>query len=971
MKTSEDYYVEALAIDKGREKARLLEKAAELAEIEGLEEKAFEYRYEFISALHNRRENIKTFTAFSWLLNKYDKNPEKYQSWGDTLIWYYKWILDAAEGISAFPLDKIKMLLDDYIKRLRKRGFSDYSAHLYSMAYYDMIGEDKKAEEEYQLTLKSPRDSHCDCIACVPLKFNSHLSGKKRYKEAWEKFLPIINGDKVCDHVPSLAWPEIALAALNAGIKNHREYYQKAWSQSLSNIEVLGYRSDMLQYIYTENLVADFRKFMLSEFNRCANTEHPDQKVSFILTVEIALTKFKKIWDKIEFCEGLEMNGNCYSSWQELYEDICREFVIVSTPFDERNKKPLNKLNRENMLKEALADKSPFIFELSEEAKGEVLSKAAPLAQPNEETFEEFCERYFSEIDEIENWQKATKKLNNKSADSLYKLIKDKGMFNEKSYAALTILRSNFSNTIFYPLSIWIFLFGEEWSTFGAKLSQKYRDQPESLKELIPDLITWPDAISEYTVKNFLKKCKKSDVNLGLLQQAQIWDKRDKNPDEIIKNLDLIKLKQLSKPEDKFEFAFLVKNYKSLEEAEILWNKIAKQVSGKWMASAYLQWGYSLSQLQEWEKAVEKLKTYLENCKKPAPYTFVELSWCLRQQGNDEEALIYANKAAKLLPYDLDAQMEAGLSNYALEKYKKSIKHFSKAHEIDKDNSWVSERYGLALRFSKQYKEAVKIFNRSLKSSKEKGNTDTAGVRFSIAMCRFAMGKSPAAEKTLISLIKENSEYTKISLEELRYYYLENGQSRKWDNLIQKLYLEHSKIEPVIYYYALFQYSKNNKKEAAKLLQKVKDYDEEYYYSLIRVYFTLENYKKICKELQNYEGYHYGIISLHLDSLTLINDLKNCRKVTERIKSIWPDNIWIMQRDCSLLLIEGKAQEAHEVIKKAIKIEPQPELYLTKLEVLISLKQKRGIKAILNFLKESERDDLVEDALALLDDQKE
>ena len=775
MKNSEDYYMESLVVSKGMEKARLLEKAAELAEQELLPHKAFEYRYDAISALMDNDSNVKTISLFSALLNELDSNKEEFAHWEDDLLWVYKWVLPAVDELPSIPQKKKDALLADYAKRVRANGYTDYSINLYSMLNSVHKGEYEEAEVFYNKVINGKRDSHSDCAACIPGNLVCYLNTQKRYQEAFDLFKSIISGKQSCAHVPSLTWPVISLLALKTGDEKHRKYYASAWQHSLFSKEILKDRDHTVEYIWREGLLADFIQLMKSQFNICGNGKGLETKRDFLIQVEAALYRFEADFKNVDFDLDLDFNGEKLKSWADFKVKCSAEVENLCKAFDERINKSIYEDYRQEMLEEAKSLQSKkTIMELSSEASNSSAEIDLKVDTVKSESFESVLNHYFEQSYIPEGWEASLDKIKGLSNDELLELVQEDSESPE-GYAAMVTIKGN-EPSYHFALALWLSMYGDDWNSFGVRCLQHFSQDINALKAFMPELLRWRGTLSSYAIRRILDIAKGKDRSWALFTQARLWEGQDDQEENIVKNLKVIQVADLDDDSDLFEYGMLLKRFSFYDQAILVFKQLINE--GRLNDPALLQLGYTYADQGEWELAKTKLYEYLATAQEPTSYAKDQLAMVLRQLQEHEESLRYALEAAEDLEDDFDVQLQAGMAYYILENFDDAIPYLMNAHKIYEEDLFTIERLGLALRFSGKYEDAIKYFKKALKLQPE----SVDGISFSIACCELSLGKAVPAEKKLIKLIESKSSLSEACLEILE----EQLTERRWQNLLNK-----------------------------------------------------------------------------------------------------------------------------------------------------------------------------------------
>lgn len=155
-------------------------------------------------------------SAFSWMLNAYDENPENYVV--STLLWRYKWIIGELFSNPEVPLEQIKVVLEDYKRRVQEQGFNLRS--YYTKLLNEALDQKDRVESRKYLDLVNtlPTDGISDCRACEMDNEVSFLINEGDFKTAYTRALPLLQKQYSCAHVPLITLCNLCYMA----IKDHR-----------------------------------------------------------------------------------------------------------------------------------------------------------------------------------------------------------------------------------------------------------------------------------------------------------------------------------------------------------------------------------------------------------------------------------------------------------------------------------------------------------------------------------------------------------------------------------------------------------------------------------------------------------------------------------------------------------------------------------------------------------------------------
>ena len=217
MKTEMDFEElmdEAYGLPNGPAKLGMLEEA-EVADVNGMEEEAYEARSEIVETATFCGYPMKALIAFSWQLGKFDQQPEEYDE--ETLMWSYKWILGKMPDFPEISREKILELLEDFGRRFKSYGYSERSYWYYRFRIFMDFGELEEAGRSYDRFRTMDRDFMSDCEACEQDEIMRYFLLKGDDEKVLEAAQPILKGRMSCAEIPHLTLSEILMPLYRLG----------------------------------------------------------------------------------------------------------------------------------------------------------------------------------------------------------------------------------------------------------------------------------------------------------------------------------------------------------------------------------------------------------------------------------------------------------------------------------------------------------------------------------------------------------------------------------------------------------------------------------------------------------------------------------------------------------------------------------------------------------------------------------
>ncbi|OMF14446.1 hypothetical protein BK131_13420 [Paenibacillus amylolyticus] len=228
MKTEMDFEElmdEAYGLPNGPAKLGMLEEAARVADVNGMEEEAYEARSEIVETATFCGYPMKALIAFSWQLGKFDQQPEEYDE--ETLMWSYKWILGKLSSFPEVSRDKIMELLEDFGQRFKSFGYSERSYWYYRFRISMDLGELEEAGSSYAKFRTMDRDFMSDCEACEQDEMMRYFILTGDDEKVLEMAKPILKGRMSCAEIPHLTLSEILMPLYRLGRTAEADKHQQ------------------------------------------------------------------------------------------------------------------------------------------------------------------------------------------------------------------------------------------------------------------------------------------------------------------------------------------------------------------------------------------------------------------------------------------------------------------------------------------------------------------------------------------------------------------------------------------------------------------------------------------------------------------------------------------------------------------------------------------------------------------------
>ncbi|WP_020519689.1 tetratricopeptide repeat protein [Catelliglobosispora koreensis] len=226
-----DMFAQAQAMPDGPAKFQALDMAIRHADASGDAKLAFEFRHESIETFTFGGDDRRAFLAFSQSLAAYDRDPTVADDYSEhTILWQFKWVVNALPDFPDIPLDRTYAVLDDMQRRYLLGGHSLHAVHQARWQIAMHVGDFDAAARSYHDMVTSKMDSLANCSVCVPSAQTRYLSEIGKFEEAVKVGGPVKRG--WCRRQPRWVQAYLMLPYLNTGqhaeaAEAHRNSYRQ------------------------------------------------------------------------------------------------------------------------------------------------------------------------------------------------------------------------------------------------------------------------------------------------------------------------------------------------------------------------------------------------------------------------------------------------------------------------------------------------------------------------------------------------------------------------------------------------------------------------------------------------------------------------------------------------------------------------------------------------------------------------
>ena len=212
----------------GRNRMELCRKAWEKADKYEYYMQQMYYRLEYMRESAFYDDNLEMYVVYPSILKLHDQHIKEYgyDSFTETVIWRYKWLLGDAADFYQISQKQFEMFSEDFKKRCIQNGYSLRSYYQKRFEFYKYIDAEKAAECYHQF-LKCNRDDLSDCHACERYTEVEYLLNIDELAQALDKATPILRGELTCKEEPEGVYGSL-LRYYNQKMKKGNMEYKEA-----------------------------------------------------------------------------------------------------------------------------------------------------------------------------------------------------------------------------------------------------------------------------------------------------------------------------------------------------------------------------------------------------------------------------------------------------------------------------------------------------------------------------------------------------------------------------------------------------------------------------------------------------------------------------------------------------------------------------------------------------------------------
>ena len=154
-------------MEHGTVRKEMLKSAIKEADRIGDYDDKMKFRLELMEECCFYGDDLQVLLLMPEVLQLYDGHivVESYDVYLYDIIWNYKWVLSTAVDYYQVSREQFEAMAEDFKRRCLENGYSLRAYHAHKSSFYRYIDKEI-AEKEFQMFLKTPRDSISDCKAC-------------------------------------------------------------------------------------------------------------------------------------------------------------------------------------------------------------------------------------------------------------------------------------------------------------------------------------------------------------------------------------------------------------------------------------------------------------------------------------------------------------------------------------------------------------------------------------------------------------------------------------------------------------------------------------------------------------------------------------------------------------------------------------------------------------------------------------
>ncbi|PQO43731.1 hypothetical protein [Blastopirellula marina] len=325
----------------GEIQVRLLDEAVNLAEATRDIDLIFDARKRLASAATFGGHPEKLLPAFAWCLAHYQREPERFQQHQFEMLWYFKYVLNAACQFPQMTTEQFDSLHQQMGELYRQAGYNQRPVHYMRFNFALSSGHMDAAQQAHAAYRSISRDGMADCIACESNTEASYFADLEQHEKSLEIAAPILEGRRRCGSVPHSTYSNVLRTlALLGRYEEADEYQQKGYRLIRDNPSFVGYFGMQIAYLVHRDRLAPALQMLERHLAAALTTHKLSSQHQFYVAAARALGAATAKWKTRKL--NLPQSFPLYSADGEyelapLIDWFDAQATALAARFDQRN----------------------------------------------------------------------------------------------------------------------------------------------------------------------------------------------------------------------------------------------------------------------------------------------------------------------------------------------------------------------------------------------------------------------------------------------------------------------------------------------------------------------------------------------------------------------------------------------------------------------------------------------------------
>lgn len=250
-------------VTRPEDRINLLKQGIQIADAHNDLDWGFDLRLDLIAEEVSTSQCVESFSAFSWILNTRDENPDLFEE--SEFLWEYKWMANASYRNASVSKEQIEGILEDLKVRMQRSGYSLRGYYSVLIAWNRFLGEKEKVDELIELREKELKDDMSHCPACeLDTRVEVELE-KGNTEEALALAQDLISRKLTCAHMPFATFSELAYHLNKAEDQRASDFFDRACEElqtmDESDSSIVATLSLLINYLISQDREKAFSFF--------------------------------------------------------------------------------------------------------------------------------------------------------------------------------------------------------------------------------------------------------------------------------------------------------------------------------------------------------------------------------------------------------------------------------------------------------------------------------------------------------------------------------------------------------------------------------------------------------------------------------------------------------------------------------------------------------------------------------------